>query len=235
MNVETNGPPLWRAKVGVVGVFFSIVFISTLIVASLFGVVIPEKSQYLLSIMMALVAAMCSFLWGSHAVIKGWIPFSRNVSPFSFGIAGSVAAFIIVLIVMQHVVFSSEKHGPETLAVSASAPAKITEAGEEMVSITSPRPGALVKQFDQFEYKLSGQQRGRFPTLLIQDPLGQIWSWGVVRPKQPITVQFGLRHDSGKQFHLGVLFANKEIPRGTVLEPTDLKRGVNWLSVTRVD
>lgn len=99
-----------------------------------------------------------------------------------------------------------------------------------VITISIPQNGDMVSQFSDVEYRLKGElPEGYEPVLLIRDPLGQYWSWGITPSGSRKRVQFGVAEDSGREFEVGILITNVEIPLG---QPTQiLPKGIVYESV----
>lgn len=73
--------------------------------------------------------------------------------------------------------------------------------------------GDTVPQFIDVQYSQVGNIPSEMHTILVvQDPLGQFWSWGNVYPKLSKRIQVGIPEDSGATFHIGLLVTGQDFP-----------------------
>lgn len=99
-----------------------------------------------------------------------------------------------------------------------------------MIEFVRPRQGDYVPQFADVEYRVDGSiPAGYREVLLVEDLLGQYWSWGTLTGRQR-RVQIGEAEDSGKQFTLIVLITNQEIRLGVPYQ--SLPEGIYQSSIT---
>lgn len=102
------------------------------------------------------------------------------------------------------------------------------------ISFSQPRNGAQVSQFIDVEYAIADTvPTGYRAILLVRDPLGQYWSWGTSTSGLHVRVQIGVAEDSGRQFEIGVLVTDREVPFGQPRR--SLPEGIAYesISVTR--
>lgn len=98
------------------------------------------------------------------------------------------------------------------------------------IEFVRPRQGDRVPQFADVEYRVNGSiPHGYREVLLVQDPLGQYWSWGTPIGRQR-RVQIGVAEDRGRQFILIILITRQEIPKGTPYQ--NLPHGIYHSSIT---
>ena len=95
-----------------------------------------------------------------------------------------------------------------------STPNQMASSGP-YIGFQTPRDRDSVPQFVEVEYGVRRELPARYaPVLLVKDPLGQYWSWGVGDAGYHARVQVGLGTDVGRTFEIGVLITNEDLPRG---------------------
>jgi hypothetical protein len=78
----------------------TLVFFMALIVASLFGKVVPSSSKFFVLAVLALGVALALAFIGGEAAARGRLPVPfLNHHPVEFSVAGGVAAFLIIFLV----------------------------------------------------------------------------------------------------------------------------------------
>lgn len=109
---------------------------------------------------------------------------------------------------------------PSAGAAQAAVPqVAVSQAGVMSVRIAEPQERALVGQYADVVFEEVGQDRaGLHRVLLVRDPIGQYWSWGLVAPGERKRVQLGEVEDRGQPFEIGILTAPAAPPRGRPLQ-----------------
>ncbi len=91
--------------------------------------------------------------------------------------------------------------------------------GDIVVDFATPLHGDIVGQYVNVAYSLQGAiPAGYQAVLLIRDPLGQYWSWGSSAAMRHARVQVGMPEDTGRDFEIGVLVTNREVPLGMPMQ-----------------
>lgn len=102
--------------------------------------------------------------------------------------------------------------------------------GTLRIEFIRPQNSERVPQFTDVEYRVDGSiPQGYIEVLLVQDPLGQYWSWETPTGHRR-TVQIGVSEDRDKEFILIVLITNQQIPKGIPYQ--SLPQGIYHKSIT---
>ncbi len=101
---------------------------------------------------------------------------------------------------------------------------------EHSVVFLTPKDGETVKGYIDVSYSVEGDiPSGYHVILVVQDPIGQYWSWGKVTAELPKRIQVGVEKDEGKGFNILLLVTNLTFP---ISQPRyDLP---NHISVSRI-
>lgn len=92
--------PTWFPKAGFSCIVLFIFFIMALIVASMFGLSVPQNSRMLVVFLLATVLAAGFSFIGSTALAEGLIPIpGADKSPVRFATGGGFAAFVIAVLI----------------------------------------------------------------------------------------------------------------------------------------
>lgn len=91
--------PKWLQPAGLIFGFLTLVFFMALVVASIFGKVVPAEGKFPVLIVLALGTGLsASFLTG-HATLSGQIPFFGDEHPLAVSAGGGFAIIILILLV----------------------------------------------------------------------------------------------------------------------------------------
>ncbi|HEX8131040.1 MAG TPA: hypothetical protein VF527_18200 [Pyrinomonadaceae bacterium] len=98
-EVNNESIPSWFSIAGAVFGAITLLFLMLLIVLSLFDLVIPTTSRFILVAFLALSVGLSSTFLGGTAAAKGAIslPFFKE-APMSFALTGGMAVFVIVMV-----------------------------------------------------------------------------------------------------------------------------------------
>jgi hypothetical protein len=72
----------------------------------------------------------------------------------------------------------------------------------------------LVEKFITVRFAIQGSLPARVrPLLVVRDPLGQWWSWGISKTDTFEKIQIGIDRDSGDSFEIRVILTDEDFPR----------------------
>jgi hypothetical protein len=92
---QPNHVPKWVLILGVVFVLIAVIFFIVLVVASLFGHIVPNDARFLVCVVLALCVSAGGAFLGGAATAAGKIPLLND--GIKFGVVGGIATFVIVL------------------------------------------------------------------------------------------------------------------------------------------
>jgi hypothetical protein len=99
-----------------------------------------------------------------------------------------------------------------------------------MIEFIRPQQGDYVSQHTDVEYRINGSiPQGYREVLLVQNPLGQYWSWGATIDHRQ-AIQLSVVEDRGRRFNIVVLITNQDIPKGITYQ--NLSQGIYHKSIT---
>ena len=103
--------------------------------------------------------------------------------------------------------------------VSVSTVSLLSEIDSAALNIISPQNGSIVPNYIDVSYTIERAiPAGYSAFLVVQDPVGQYWSWGSSPTGKHRNVQIGTLKDSGKRFEIGVIITNVKLEVGDVYQ-----------------
>lgn len=98
MEQEKSKIPPWFQTAGFVSGAFTLLFLISLVFASLSGHEVPTGSRFLVIAVFALGCALAATFLGGEAAASGRIPFVGDAHPLAISTTGGIAVLIIVLV-----------------------------------------------------------------------------------------------------------------------------------------
>lgn len=150
-------------------------------------------------------------------------PVSRNELIFPV-VVSTLAALITIVVWMRDEIqrparTSAREESTTLVTTAAPEPASVQGTSVGSANVTFEyQPAGNNPQFINVRYITAKRAPADTkPFLLVRDPLGQYFSWGILEPGEWRTVQLGDRDSSGT-FETGIVYSSLNLPKNEVFQ-----------------